>query len=167
MREEKGFTFLEIMVAVAILSIALVAALRAQSQSLSIAGESIRSTNVVFLARKEMAKFELETNKAEGNIEEGKTEAPCEENPEFYCKTEVMVLPTEPDGQVHNNPNLRLYQVTKTISWKEGSREKNYIIQTLIAKNNVLWGGQGQSGAGGTGAQMGVGGQTVKTGDGK
>jgi len=47
MRDEKGFTFLEIMVAVAILSIALIAALRAQSQSLSIASESIRTTNVV------------------------------------------------------------------------------------------------------------------------
>ena len=36
---KKGFTFLEIMVALAILSIALIAALRAQSQSIKTASE--------------------------------------------------------------------------------------------------------------------------------
>jgi len=140
MRDEKGFTFLEIMVAVAILSIALIAALRAQSQSLSIAGESIRSTNVVFLAREKMSEFELE-----GNIQEGKTDGTFEKHPGYRWEIEVKEAPNpfknlQIEGLKDVSPEglkiEALKDVILTILWKEGSIERRYSIETLLLKDN-------------------------------
>ena len=139
-RNEKGFTFLEIMVAVAILSIALIAALRAQSQSLSIAGESIRSTNVVFLAREKMSEFELE-----GNIQEGKTDGTFEKHPGYRWEIEVKEAPNpfknlQIEGLKDVSPEgfkiEALKDVILTILWKEGSIERRYSIETLLLKDN-------------------------------
>ncbi|OGL39484.1 MAG: hypothetical protein A3C43_07450 [Candidatus Schekmanbacteria bacterium RIFCSPHIGHO2_02_FULL_38_11] len=120
MRDEKGFTFLEIMVAVAILSIALIAALRAQSQSLSIASESIRTTNVVFLAREKMAEIELD-----GYPQQEKTDGVFEKHPEYRWEIEVKETPVED-----------LKDVTLTILWKEGDRERRYSLETLLARKD-------------------------------
>ena len=57
-----GFTLLEVMIAVAILSMALVAALGSQSQSVSLATEAKFTTTASFLAQSKMA--ELETEKS-------------------------------------------------------------------------------------------------------
>jgi type II secretion system protein I len=53
-----GFTLLEVMVAVAIIAMALVAALGSQSQSVSLAGEAKFATTAAFLAQRKMAEFE-------------------------------------------------------------------------------------------------------------
>jgi len=57
-----GFTLLEVMIAVAILSMALVAAVGSQSQSVSLATEAKFATTASFLAQSKMA--ELETRKS-------------------------------------------------------------------------------------------------------
>lgn len=62
MNSSYGFTLLEVMVAVAILSMALVAALGSQSQSVSLATETKFTTTASFLAQSKMA--ELETKKS-------------------------------------------------------------------------------------------------------
>lgn len=53
-----GFTLLEVMVAVAIIAMALVAALGSQSQSVSLATEAKFSTTAAFLAQQAMAQLE-------------------------------------------------------------------------------------------------------------
>jgi len=53
-----GFTLLEVMVAVAIIAMALVAALGSQSQSVSLATEAKFATTAAFLAQRKMAEFE-------------------------------------------------------------------------------------------------------------
>lgn len=58
-----GFTLLEIMIALAIIAIALVAALGSQSQSVSLANEAKFTTTVTYLAQHKMA--ELEAKKPE------------------------------------------------------------------------------------------------------
>jgi len=138
MREEKGFTFLEIMVAVAILSIALVAALRTQSQSILIANESITNTNLLLLAKEKMAEIELD-----GFPEIGESEGTFEKHPEFHWKVEVKEanINIEPDNKESDKTDrvYKLRQVILTISWKEGSRERNYIIQTMISNKDKLF----------------------------
>ena len=57
-----GFTLLEVMIAVAILSMALVAAVGSQSQSVSLATEAKFATTASFLAQSKMA--ELETGES-------------------------------------------------------------------------------------------------------
>ena len=66
MRKNKaGFTLLEVMIAMAILAIALVAVFQMQSQSISMSGESRFRTTASLLAQSKMV--ELESSAALGN----------------------------------------------------------------------------------------------------
>ncbi len=58
--KSSGFTLLEVMIAVAIIAIALVAALGSQSQSVSLASEAKFATTVAFLAQGKMAELEVQ-----------------------------------------------------------------------------------------------------------
>ena len=58
-----GFTLLEVMVALAIIAISLMAVMGSQSQSLSLANEAKFATTVAFLAQKKMAELEAEDPK--------------------------------------------------------------------------------------------------------
>jgi general secretion pathway protein I len=55
---EKGFTLLEVMIAVAILAITLVAVFQSQSQSISMAGNARFLTTASLLAQSKMAEME-------------------------------------------------------------------------------------------------------------
>ena len=55
---EKGFTLLEVMIAVAILAITLVAVFQSQSQSVSMAGHARFLTTASLLAQSKMAEME-------------------------------------------------------------------------------------------------------------
>ena len=57
-RENSGFTLLEVMIAMAIIAIALVAVFGSQSQSLSLANEAKFSTTAALLAQSKMAEIE-------------------------------------------------------------------------------------------------------------
>jgi general secretion pathway protein I len=56
--QPSGFTLLEVMIAVAILAIALVAAIGSQSQSVSLASEAKFATTAALLAQSKMADLE-------------------------------------------------------------------------------------------------------------
>lgn len=60
MKSLRGFTLLEVMVAMAIIAIALTAVLGSQSQSLSLASEAKFSTTAALLAQSKMAEIEAE-----------------------------------------------------------------------------------------------------------
>ncbi|KPK30986.1 MAG: hypothetical protein AMK69_01880 [Nitrospira bacterium SG8_3] len=57
-REVNGFTLLEVMVAIALIAIALMAVLGSQSQSVSLAGEARFTTTAALLAQSKMAEIE-------------------------------------------------------------------------------------------------------------
>jgi general secretion pathway protein I len=57
----RGFTLLEVMIAVAIIAIALVAVLGSQSQSLTLASEAKFNTTAALLAQSKMAEIETES----------------------------------------------------------------------------------------------------------
>ncbi|NNG08137.1 MAG: type II secretion system minor pseudopilin GspI [Desulfobacteraceae bacterium] len=59
-KENRGFTLLEVMVAIALIAIALTAVLGSQSQSVSLAGEARFNTTAALLAQSKMAEIELE-----------------------------------------------------------------------------------------------------------
>ena len=65
--QKKGFTLLEVMIAMAILAIALVAVFQSQSQSVSMAGETRFLTRVPLLAQGKMAEVERMSRQELGN----------------------------------------------------------------------------------------------------
>jgi len=67
--KSSGFTLLEVMIALAIIAIALVAALGSQSQSVSLANEAKFTTTVTLLAQRKIA--ELEAKDAKDLISDG------------------------------------------------------------------------------------------------
>lgn len=62
LKKKTGFTLLEVMIAMAILAIALVAVFQMQSQSISMASESRFMTTASLLAQSKMAGIEAETS---------------------------------------------------------------------------------------------------------
>ena len=66
-----GFTLLEVMIAVAIIAIALMAVLGSQSQGLSLAGESKFNRTAALLAQWKMAEIESVKNKGDLNSDSG------------------------------------------------------------------------------------------------
>ena len=60
LKKKAGFTLLEVMVAMSILAMALVAVFHMQSQSISMAGESRFLTTASLLAQSKMAEIEAE-----------------------------------------------------------------------------------------------------------
>lgn len=59
-RGDEGFTLLEVMVAMTLIAIALMAVLGSQSQSVSLASEARFNTTAALLAQSKMAEIELE-----------------------------------------------------------------------------------------------------------
>ena len=66
-----GFTLLEVMIAVAIISIALMAVLGSQSQGLSLAGESRFNRTAALLAQGKMAEIEAVKDQRDLNSDSG------------------------------------------------------------------------------------------------
>ena len=117
-----GFTFLEVMVAVALLAITLTAVLGSQSQSISLASEARFFTTVTLLAQSKMAEIEakdLDTLSSEsGDFGE-----------DFPGYTwEVTVSNVYLDYPENVSDHLR--QVTLTLFWEE-SEHFQYSLKTF------------------------------------
>jgi general secretion pathway protein I len=103
-----GFTLLEVMVAVAILAMALVAALGSQSQGISLANEAKFTTTAAFLAQAKMAEIEAiapdELASDSGDF--------GEDFPGYNWKTEVADSPVLGDNE---KVTRHVKQVTLTV----------------------------------------------------
>ena len=120
-KKDCGFTFLEVMVAVALLAITLTAVLGSQSQSVDLASEARFYTTVTLLAQGKMAEIEskdLDTLSSEsGDFGEA-----------FPGYTwEVTVDKVYVDFSENVSDHLR--QVTLTLSWEE-SEHFQYSLKT-------------------------------------
>lgn len=91
---QSGFTFLEVMIAVAVIAIALVTLIGSQSQSVSIATLSRQNVTASFLAQQKLAELEStpfdELNSGDGDFD-GDFSL-------YRWKTEVNILSAEDTG---------------------------------------------------------------------
>ena len=119
MKMKKGFTLLEVMIALAILALVGVAFLRAQAGSVHLVDESSQVSLATLLAREKMAELE-----SAGFPEVGKTSGTGgEAYPRFLW--EQVVTSTE-------LPILRRALVR--VLWKEGPRERNLELVAYFAQ---------------------------------
>ncbi len=118
-RASTGFTLLEVMIALAILSLGAVAFLRAQGSSVHLVDESVQISLATLLAKEKMA--ELESN---GFPEPGKTSGDGGEDfPSYHW--ERVVSPTD---------IVNLRKAVVRILWMEGIRERSLELTTYFAR---------------------------------
>jgi general secretion pathway protein I len=110
-KENRGFTLLEVMVAIALIAIALTAVFGSQSQSVSLAGEARFNTTATLLAQSKMAEIELQ-DPGDLTADSGDFD---EDFPGYTWNLSVSnVMFDRPE-----NVSDHLKQVDLTISWGE------------------------------------------------
>ncbi|MBW2040059.1 MAG: prepilin-type N-terminal cleavage/methylation domain-containing protein [Deltaproteobacteria bacterium] len=115
---QRGFTLMEVMVALAILAIALVVVFSHQVASIDLGNEAMIITKATLLAQEKMteliAQERLATGENEGEVQEGV--------PPFRWKTTVE--DAEPEG---------MRRVMVIVKWKEGDKERDLDLVTYVA----------------------------------
>jgi type II secretion system protein I len=122
---QTGFTLLEVMVAVAIISISFVSLLGSQSQSISIAGISRFETTAAMLAREKLTELQLTGFDQAGNST-GRFE---DEFADYSWQAEVRELNEDETGIVDTEGMLKL--VTLKISRAEDENQI-FTIRSVI-----------------------------------
>ena len=120
-KKDCGFTFLEVMVAVALLAISLTAVLGSQSQSVSLASEARFYTTVSLLAQGKMAEIEA---KDLGTLSSESGDF-GEDFPGYTWEVTVGDAYLDYPENVSNH----LRQVALTLSWEE-SEHYQYSLKT-------------------------------------
>jgi len=119
--EERGFTLLEIVVALTIAAIALPALLQAFSQGTKRHSLIENKTTALYLLRLRMAEIEME-----GYPEVGTEEGEFGTNSRFKWSSEIAE--TDTDG---------LREVTVTVFWQEMGQEKSVALTTYMADRSI------------------------------
>jgi general secretion pathway protein I len=118
-RARRGFTLLEVMIAVAILALVAVAFLRAQASSIRLIDESVQISMATLLAKERMAELE-----SRGFPEPGDSSGPGGEVfPSF--RWEYKISTTE-------IPNVRKALVR--VLWAEGDLQRNMELTAYFAR---------------------------------
>lgn len=125
-----AFTFIEVLVALAIAAIGLLGLLRLHLISITSADAAQAMTQAVFVAQEKMA--EISTH---GYPEQGTKTGTTEQNGQrFAWRVEV----TDARGQNIRNLTLRgLRQVQAFVTWQHGSGQKNVQMTTYVADSRI------------------------------
>ncbi|HAO22175.1 MAG: hypothetical protein BWK80_48010 [Desulfobacteraceae bacterium IS3] len=119
-RKSKGFTLIETLVAMMILSISLVAILQLFSGGLRSARLSENYSRAVFHAREKMEELLVSQKMAPGELE-GRFDD------EFRWKAEIRHLDTIKDS----NPSTDTFAIRVEIRWHEGEAQKRFDVSTI------------------------------------
>lgn len=125
MNNEKGFTLLEILVALTILGIATAIILQQFSAGLKVARLTQEYTNALIHAREKLEEHSLSPRLSEkeesGEFEDGYRwqviVAPYEEKSDQDTGTEFLLL--------------SMYKITSRVSWMAGDRERKVELETI------------------------------------
>jgi len=125
-----GFTFIEVLVALAIATIALLGLLRLHLLSTATAEAAQARTQAVFVAQEKMAEAS-----AGGYPQQGTRSGAVERNGRnFAWRTEIT------DMNPGDNRRLRLTglrQVRTLVTWRNGSNQRNVQLTTLVADSRI------------------------------
>ncbi len=127
---QRGFTLLEVIVALTIASIALPTLLRAFSEGTKKQSMIENKTTALYLLKLRMSEIEML-----GELEVGSEEGEFGSASRFQWSADIVESETE-----------GLYEVTVAVNWQEMGREKVVELTTYIADRNIEQ--QERSGAG-------------------
>ncbi len=126
----KAFTFLEVLVALAIASIALLGLLRLHLLSLATADAAQATTQAVFVAQAQIAEAS-----AAGFPRQGTTTGTIERNgQQFVWRTEVRDVARPSSGRLTLGG---LREVSTTVTWRQASDEKIMTMTTYVADSRI------------------------------
>lgn len=126
----KAFTFLEVLIALAIASIALLGLLRLHLLSLATADAAQATTQAVFVAQAQIAEAS-----AAGFPRQGTTLGTIERNgQQFVWRTEVRDVARPSGGHLTLNG---LREVSTTVTWRQASDEKTLTLATYVADGRI------------------------------
>jgi general secretion pathway protein I len=118
----KGFTLIEILVAMAILGICLVTILQLFSGGLRSSRISRDYTKAIFHAREKMTEILLFEELAEGTLEGDFADG-------YRWQAQILEVGIDQEGM----PSLPidLFEITVQVLWKDGERDKLFDLKTL------------------------------------
>ncbi len=126
----KAFTFIEVLIALAITSIAVLGLLRLHLLSMATADAAQATTQAVFVAQEQIAEAA-----AGGFPERGATSGTVERNgQQFTWQTEVRDI-TQPGRGDFTLNGLR--EVSATVTWQQTSGAKTVKMTTLVADPRI------------------------------
>ncbi|GBE11787.1 hypothetical protein BMS3Bbin14_00180 [bacterium BMS3Bbin14] len=120
-----GFTFLEVMVAVAIIAIALVTLIGSQSQSVSIAGEARFDIMASLLAQQKLT--EIEAGNFDALFSDGGDFG--QQYPDYRWHTEVQSLGEDETGLSGTGGMLKIVNLTVT---RTGDERSSYLVRDVV-----------------------------------
>ena len=127
---KRAFTFVEVLVALVIVSISLLALLRLHIISISMTDTAEITSQAVFLANEKIAE-----TLAPGYPEEGTNSGTVEKNALcLHWRTEVTDLQPPQLGGLHIAGLRRIFV---DVSWKQGIRRKHLQMSTYVADRNL------------------------------
>jgi len=122
--ENQGFTLLEVLVAMAILSIGLIVIIELFSGGLRLGRTAEEYTKAVGHARMKLEEISLAKSLEEG-IEEGEFDR------EYRWQVEVKKVDLLPPGrETSYQPPVALYWVRIEVLWKSGTRERTTALES-------------------------------------
>ena len=120
----KGFTLIEVVVAIAILGIGLIVIIELFSGGLRLARTSIEYTEAVNYARMKMEELGVKQT-----MEEGSEEGEFDDTFRWQVETKkVDILPAQTGTDY--KPPVDLFQVKVNVFWKSGSKERSTTLET-------------------------------------
>jgi general secretion pathway protein I len=120
----RGFTLLEVLTAMMILTISIVVIFQLFSGGLRSAKLSDEYTRAIFHARAKM-----EATLLADALMEGETEGNVEEN--YRWRLSITPVESEEDLGILKNSLETLFRLTVDIIWNDGERERTFTISTL------------------------------------
>ena len=145
-----GFSMMEVMVAIAILAISLLAIINFDGQSTAIAGRSEQLTLATFLGEEKMGEVVLTLEKdiagglfPDDKSEEGSFDKPYEDFKWKWAVRKVeLPVPSEEGGTpmemmfkvVAQQISQSVREIKLTVSWKDLGKEQSFDVVTHITK---------------------------------
>ncbi len=130
MKRPKGFTLIEVMVAMAILGVALVAALELFAGSLKLAGNSVSQTEALVLARSLMDHFLWQSVLPnDGNY--GSTTDDGYRWSAYIASVQPRLGSSQDEEAVGaESDEYELKQIVVTVRWSVAAGEKSVVVET-------------------------------------